>query len=145
MEQTIKKVTNKEFEKIVDELIEKHGIQGAYKHLEQYEIALQFEPNHTNQAINEFIQKHCIDATQKEEHTLFSGSVRTLSGDDSYQVPEGFEQVWEWNNGYREVYVSEENLATITVCEGDLSVVLYKSKESYQKGYQEAEEFYQKY
>jgi hypothetical protein len=139
------KVTNDEFKKIVNELIQKYGVQEALKHIDSYEIALPFEPKHSNDEINKLINLHCTDAEEREDHFIFFGSVRTLSGDDRYRIPEGFTYVSEWSNGYREVFVSKQHLASITVCEGDLSVVLYHSYEAYEKGYREAEAFYQKY
>lgn len=145
METTAIKVTNDEFKEIVNELIQKYGFQEAFKHIGRYEIVLPFEPKHSNDEINKFINLHCIDAEEREGYFIFSGSVRTLSGDDRYRIPEGFTYVNEWSNGFREVFVSKEHLAMITVCEGDLFVVLYHSDEAYEKGYKEAEAFYQKY
>lgn len=57
-------------------------------------------------------------------------------------VPPGFRHVPEWSNGFREVWTCDAMRATITYCEGDVSVAIALSDFAWAGYKRHAREFY---
>lgn len=59
-------------------------------------------------------------------------------------IPKGFDDVEEWNQApYRYVWVNPEARATITYCEGDVTIVLLASQEAYDAEIEDARRCYE--
>lgn len=129
-----------------------------FQKLNHYEIILKHQPSHSNPKINELINQFCIDSREKNPQcTLYTGTAGGVSSfkkmDDSYRpmIPQhnmleiGFIYQPNWSSRYREVYTSDENFATLSITEGDLTISLHGTKEDYDREIKESEEFYLKY
>lgn len=67
----------------------------------------------------------------------------TLQGGWSLPKLEGFVEVEKWEDApYRRVWVSDEDLAIATYCEGDITVQVFAREISYSLALQYASEFY---
>lgn len=100
---------------------------------------LSFEPRHPNPFINELIHQFCTIAKQQEGREVYYGSIH----EEEVRIPSSFEYVWAWSDGFRKVYISSEDLATITTCEGDISVSLCEDRQSFEAEMRGAEKFYE--
>lgn len=122
-----------------------------YQKLMQYEIVLCVEPALHNEALVQLIKRYCVDQHLKNEDCLiYTGSAGSAfdsrTTDDFYRpnitVPPKFAYVPQWSGSSRECFVSYDDLAMITICEGDLSICLYLNKEAFYTGYHEATVYY---
>ncbi len=90
----------------------------------------------------------------KEKDVEYKGGGFTIgrgtSGDlDAHQIarllPPGFKEVERWaDSGLRRVWVSHDDLSTVTYCEGDLSITHHERHASHYCELMEAEKFYKK-
>lgn len=58
-------------------------------------------------------------------------------------LPEGFHEIGEWNNGFRQVFVNDETFTIVTYCEGDIDVTIDKDQAAYALRLRSARAFYE--
>ena len=83
--------------------------------------------------------------TRPSEHgtTLYIGSCRGEYGTLERFLNKSFRYIEGWNDGpYRSVWLSEELLAGITYCEGDVSIDIANDAEGYKRIVEAAMQFY---
>lgn len=119
-------ICDKEWTKILD-----HKKAASWNHIfDRYEIVLEFPPNHANPDINDLINAYCGDSRIKSEGvTIYTGGQVGAVYCDTFGRPRlklpaspEFKFIDEWCNGYREVFISEKDYVTLTICEGDLTI-----------------------
>lgn len=96
-----------------------------------------------NLFISNLIENDCNGSREEENRTLYfnnSGMGQFINKNE--MTENGFQLVHKWSDYYRQVYTNENELTTITICEGDLSVVLLDSKEAYDNEIKLCEKFY---
>lgn len=85
-----------------------------------------------NTFITKLIENECNISREEANRTLYFNYSGMYQFSNKNEITEnGFQLVHEWSDYYRQVYINENELTTITICEGDLSVVLLDSKEAY--------------
>ena len=84
--------------------------------------------------------------TMDENYWIPEAMIRTggFTMDDRIEPPAGFDEVEEWcSHPYRIVWKNDEELATLTYCEGDITVVQCKTRIVYDKEIADAKAFYE--
>jgi len=113
---------------------------------DQFKAAIEKHGSAKN--VNGLIKMFC---TYRDEACLEKGRTAHLGHAPSLDIlrkalPSGFKEVEEWEDWpYRIVWVSKQELATCTYCEGDVIIVTLKDKEAFQRELAEAVEFYERY
>lgn len=135
-------VTEKEYQALVNDYYAGRTNLTMKELFENYNIVLEVPPTHANPAINKLVERFCTKHRYKEGAIIYDGSARNYLGFDRY-LSDDFVPMWKAFNGYREVYFSANNLCEVTTVEGDVTIVLFNSPEDYEKGYADAEKFYE--
>ena len=92
-------------------------------------------------SITEFLNS----ARMNKHEILKNGHVKTtgFTMEDHIIPPNGFNEVEEWcEYPYRVVWKSDESMATITYCEGDITVMQCLTRYIYNKEIEDANKFY---
>ena len=93
-------------------------------------------------SITEFLNNSRMD----KREVLKNGHVNTTGFTMVGHIipPDGFNEVKEWcEYPYRVVWKSDKEMATITYCEGDITVIQCLTKERYDKELADAKAFYE--
>lgn len=119
--------------------------------LEQYELVFDILPVHDNQTVIDLINLYCDDCRAIDENRILysaSGAV-DMSGGSSYRHlldrlkgNGGWKYIGVWSTGYRDVFIHRADRVELTVCEGDVSIVLCKTPEAFEQQCTEADECY---
>ncbi|WP_426455358.1 hypothetical protein ACP26L_36585 (plasmid) [Paenibacillus sp. S-38] len=124
-----------------------------YGPIAKYAIVLSQKPEHEREDIVRFVELWCLDWYDKDDQRrVFTGGNVGGIYCDSFgrprmMLPERneWDHLESYNNGYREVWVNRMARLVLTICEGDLSIVMCKTVEAYGAELTEAAEFYAKY
>lgn len=145
------KVTRSQFQEIANEAWGKHfkrienneptDSKSIWDEMDRYELYLDIPPVHANPDINALINRYCDDCriSDRTEGAIIytGGQIGTVYcdtfGRPRIKLPESpeFRFIDEWCNGYREVFISLKDRVTLTLCEGDLSIVICPTEESF--------------
>jgi hypothetical protein len=107
-------------------------------------------PKHINEDINKLIERYCVEIHQNDYgETVYSGGNVGAIVCNNFNKPRlnlpksaEFSFVEEFCNGYRETWVSMKDKVELTICEGDLSIVIYDNVGSLINALYRAAEYY---
>lgn len=92
--------------------------------------------------MDEFLKAYC-DKSSTDEHGCKRSDGLTVAHSAYIEVPNGFEEQPQWKDGgFRTVWINNNELSTITYCEGDIIVMQHKTQASYDREIVKAAEFY---
>lgn len=121
--------------------------EARHKELGQYEVVLKQLPDHENTGIIKLIKGFCDERIEMDNRVLYKGYAGVIVSANYYLRSyglEGFDFVQEWSNKQRSVYISDEDLATITISGGDVIVSLSESAAAFKEELDHASSFYSK-
>lgn len=84
----------------------------------------------------------CNEPEAKYDRTIYRGFIGHDYLGFSRYLSKDFNYFPEWSNGYREVYYSHKDLCSVTTCEGDLMIVLFKDEAALERDLKQAHIFY---
>lgn len=136
-------VTEKEFQSLVNDYYE-GKLEISFKELmDNYNIVLEKDPNHNNDAINDLINKFCTNIQEKENSTTYKGLSPNNYLNFDRHLTNDFKPMHGAFNGYREVYYSQSDLCSVETVEGDIYITLFDNIEAYNSDYEKSLEFYE--
>lgn len=93
-------------------------------------------------SIEDFLKVYCRKSSTDENGCKRSEGLTTMHGVE-LMIPKGFDEVAHWKDGqFRTVWINDDELTTITYCEGDISVMQHTTQASYDIEIVKAAEFY---
>lgn len=94
---------------------------------------------------DQFIKEYCNEEEKRGDgFFIFRGFTNNQQRLERL-IPEGYEYVEEWSDGFRQVWKCDQLLSTISYTEGDVIVTHHERKASYLCELENAKKFYEKY
>lgn len=137
-------VTSKEFQAIVNDYYSGKLNLTMSEIMDRYIIVLETPPTHNNPEINKLIERFCDESERRDGRTLYSGHAMNYLGFGRH-LPDGFKEMHEAANGYREAHFSMADLVSVSTCEGDVTINIFDDINAYNAHYEHAKKFYAEY
>lgn len=118
---------------------------------DKYEI-IPFQVNHTNKNIEKLINLLCDEEETKTENCiLYRGSIHKIGMTaDSNNLQHLLNNIHGFHSKifeaeYNQVWTNDEELVTVSYCEGDVNITIHQNKDDYSRELSEISKFYQQY